>query len=70
MELTLDEQRLIAEFRKMPITCRDELMSYASSLLRRTSSDEPGDPETASNQCGLKVKEKRAEIEKTPIFTE
>lgn len=70
MDLSLDEQRLIAEFRRLTPTCRDELLACAASLLRRAGSDEAGETETASNQCRLKVHEERAETEKTPISTE
>jgi len=69
MDLTLDEQRLITDFRKLTPSGRDELLAYASSLVRRagTKAQESASP---ANQCTLKSQEKHPEAQKTPIFTE
>lgn len=70
MQLSLDELRLISEFRRLTPTGRDDLLAYASSLLRE--SDDVGIREegNTSNQCSLKSVEKHPEADKTPIFTE
>lgn len=69
MNLSLDEQRLLAEFRKLPPAGQDELLAFAGTLLRRstTGSVETGKP---TNQCALKSKEQRPEAADTPLFTE
>ncbi len=70
MELTSEEQCLIAEFRKLSPSVRDELLAYAASLLRRSGSEASTETESAPNQCRLKEAEQRPETEKTPFFTE
>lgn len=70
MDLTLDEQRLIADFRKLPPSGRDELLAYAASLVRRTGAEAEKESASPANQCALKSKEEHPEAEKTPIFTE
>ena len=64
MDLTLDEQRLIADFRKLTPSGRDEMLAYAASLVRRAGAEPP------ANQCPLKSREEHPEAQKTPIFTE
>ena len=70
MELTSEEQCLIAEFRKLPPSEKDDLLAYAVSLLRRAGSDDRLEPESPPNQCRLKDTEQRPETEKGPFFTE
>ena len=70
MDLTLDEQRLISEFRKLTPTGRDEMLAYATSLVRRAGADEQNNGTSPVNQCRLKSKEDHPEAQKTPIFTE
>ena len=70
MDLTIDEQRLIAEFRKLTPSGRDELLAAASSLVRRAGTADLVETGTASNQCHLKTREVLPEAEKIPIFTE
>lgn len=69
MDLTLDEQRLISDFRKLTPSGRDELLAYTSSLVRRTGA-EIREAISDANQCPLKSREKHPEAQKTPIFTE
>jgi hypothetical protein len=64
MDLTPDEQHLIAEFRKLTPAGKDELLALAASLASRAEAD------GTSNQCRLKGTEARPEAKKTPIFTE
>lgn len=70
MDLTIDEQRLIAEFRKLPPSGKDELLACASALVRRSLVEESGESGSASNQCAVKTRETLPEAEKTPIITE
>lgn len=70
MDLTLDEQHLIAEFRKLPPPGRDELLAYATSLVRRAGAEVQNEGAPPANQCTLKSREEHPEAQKTPIFTE
>ena len=70
MELSIDEQRLLAEFRRLTPLGRDELLACAASLLRKSAAVELREGDRATNQCRLKSVEPRPEAEKTPIFTE
>ena len=68
MDLTLDEQRLIAEYRRLSPGARDDLLTYASTLVRNAGDEKEND--IATDQCRLKSAEPHPEAEKTPIFTE
>lgn len=70
MDLTIDEQRLIAEFRKLTPSGKDELLAAAASLLSRIGAGETAGTEIASNQCPVAQKNPSPGTEKTPIFTE
>jgi len=70
MDLSIDEQRLIAEFRKLTPSGRDELLAAAASLVRRAGAEDLVESGAASNQCHLKTREVLPEAEKSPIFTE
>ena len=69
MELSIDEQRLIAEFRKLTPAAKDELLAAAASLVRGDGG-ERSDDGNVSNQCKIKNRESLPEAEKTPISTE
>ncbi|GFE62318.1 hypothetical protein [Geobacter sp. AOG2] len=68
MDLTLDEQRLVAEYRRLTPAGRDELLACAATLVRQTNAEKDGG--TATDQCRLKSTEPHPEAEKTPFFTE
>lgn len=70
MDLTLDEQRLIAEYRRLTATGKDDLLAYAAALVRQAGTDKNCDNDTATNQCRLKGTEPHPEADKTPFFTE
>jgi len=70
MELTLDEQRLVSEYRKLTPSGRDELLAFAASLARRSGPEIKTENESAGNQCRVKEHETHPETEKTPFFTE
>ncbi len=71
MDLKLDEQTLLANFRHLPAEGKKEFLDYAAFLVKKYSGQaaEPG--EQPANQCSLdKQPEKRPEAAKEPIFTE
>jgi hypothetical protein len=70
MDLTIDEQRLIAEFRKLPPSGKDELLACVSLLARQSVVEDSRESGTASNQCAVKTREILPEAEKSPIITE
>jgi hypothetical protein len=71
MNLTLDEQRLLAEFRTLDETGRKELLETASNLAKRWRGQGNTDDGESAGQCQLEEpKEKRPETTKEPIFTE
>jgi hypothetical protein len=65
MELTLEEQQLIADFRRLDVESRRALVAQARQL--RRSVDEQG---AEPSQCPLKKAESRPEASREPIFTE
>ncbi len=70
MDLKLDEQQLVADFRRLDPVGRKELLKYAVCLVRKqqTASEEPA---SVGNQCSLEPRqEERPEAAKEPIFTE
>ena len=70
MNLTIDEQRLIAEFRKLTPSGRDELLAAAASLLGRIGAGETAGADNSSNQCPVAPRTSSPGADKTPIFTE
>ncbi len=71
MDLKLDEQTLLANFRHLPAEGKNEFLDYAAFLVKKYSG-QPAEPgEQPANQCSLdKQPEKRPEAAKEPIFTE
>jgi hypothetical protein len=70
MDLNLDEQRLIADFRQLDGAGKQELLSQASLLVKKSHVLGSDEPALAGNQCSLPRTEKRPETDKEPIFTE
>jgi hypothetical protein len=71
MDLTLDEHKLLADFRHLSPEGKKELLDYAAFLVRKCQAGEPATAATAANQCRLdKQDEARPEAAKEPIFTE
>ncbi len=71
MELKLDEQKLLGEFRRLSPEGKAELLDYAAFLLAKYSAQKSDETVAADNQCPIdKTAEKRPEAEKEPIFTE
>ncbi len=72
MDLKLDEQTLVANYRRLPAEGKKEFLDFAAFLVKKYSgqSAEPGEQQPA-NQCSLdKQPGKRPEAAKEPIFTE
>ena len=69
MDLSLDEQRLLAEFRKLRSADQKELVDYVALLVKKKQEAEIAEGETV-NQCSIKLAEDRPETAKEPIFTE
>jgi len=71
MDLKLDEQMLLTEFRHLHAEGKAELLDYAAFLVKKYEvlpSEELSSPD---NQCPVrKQDEKRPEAVKEPIFTE
>jgi hypothetical protein len=65
MELTLEEQQLIADFRRLDVESRRALVAQARQL-RRSVDEQEAEP----TQCSLKKTETRPETSREPIFTE
>ncbi|HEY6874706.1 MAG TPA: hypothetical protein VI298_18455 [Geobacteraceae bacterium] len=71
MDLKLDEQLLLAGFRRLDAAGKKELLDYAAFLAKKSRSSCAGEPSTADNQCRLAAQpEERPEAAKEPIFTE
>ena len=69
MDLKLDEQRLITDFRRLSPAGKDELQEFVGSLLNKQRDLQ--EQETApSGQCKLDKAEARPEAVKEPVFTE
>lgn len=65
MDLTLEEQQLIADFRRLDGESRSALVAQARQLSRSVV-EQGGEP----SQCTLKKTESRPEAAREPIFTE
>ncbi len=71
MNLSVDEQQLIAKFRRLDLEGQKELLGQASLLLqKRERPAADGIAGSADNQCQLKQAEVRPEASAEPIFTE
>ena len=67
MDLNLEEQLLVAEFRRLDPAGQKELRDHAALLLKKRSSEES----VADNQCRLERRpEERPENIDESIFTE
>lgn len=71
MDLKLDEQLLIAEFRRLDQGGRKELLDYAAILVKKSRAGRSEEEAVPANQCRLgEQPEERPEATKEPIFTE
>jgi hypothetical protein len=71
MGMKLDEQLLVADFRRLDPAGKKELMDYAAFLLKKSRSRSSDDKTAPDNQCRMgEQPEERPEAVKEPIFTE
>jgi hypothetical protein len=71
MEVKLDEQLLIADYRRLDPARKKELLDFAAFLLKKSHSRAPEKTTVPDNQCRLEEQpEERPEAAKEPIFTE
>jgi hypothetical protein len=71
MDLKLDEQILVTDFRRLDQGGKKELLDYAAFLAKKQRSGTANEGAKAENQCSLDPKaEERPEAAKEPIFTE
>jgi hypothetical protein len=71
MDLKLDEQKLVIEFRRLHPEGQAELLDYAAFLVKKYRDITPDDSSSPDNQCPIrKQDEERPEAVKEPIFTE
>jgi len=71
MDLKLDEQKLLADFRRLDQDGRTELLDYAAFLVKKYHEAASEELPSSDNQCPLRKHEKeRPEALKEPIFTE
>ena len=70
MDLKLDEQLLVTEFRRLDPGGQKELLDHAAFLLKKERRGAADEPAHAENQCSLAGKEERPEAVKEPVFTE
>ncbi len=71
MDLKLDEQMLVADFRRLDPAGKKELLDYAAFLVKKHRTAASGEPAKPENQCSLDSKEEaRPEAAKEPLFTE
>lgn len=71
MDLKLDEQRLLSDFRHLAPAGQQELLDYAAFLVKKSRNPEEGEPEAPDNQCPLEREpQERPEAAREPIFTE
>ena len=71
MELKLDEQKLLLEYRRLSPEGKTELLDYAAFLVKKYLESVPEEAASPDNQCPVrKQEEERPEAAKEPIFTE
>lgn len=71
MELNLDEQKLLTDFRRLNPEGKTELLDYAVFLVKKSHDLAPEEQASPDNQCPVsKRDEERPEAVKEPIFTE
>lgn len=70
MELKLDEQKLLADYRRLAAEGRIELLDYAAFLVKKYRDTTTVDTSPAANQCTIDKEESRPEAVKEPLFTE
>jgi hypothetical protein len=71
MDLKIDEQKLLAEYRRLNAEGKAELQDYAAFLIKKYQEPAPEGVSATESQCPVrKQEEERPEAAKEPIFTE
>jgi hypothetical protein len=71
MDLKIDEQKLLIDFRRLHSEGKAELLDYAAFLVKKYHDMAPEESSPPDNQCPVrKQDEERPEAVKEPIFTE
>ena len=71
MDLKLDEQKLLIDFRRLHPDGKAELLDYAAFLVKKYHEIAQDESSSPDNQCPIhKQDEERPEAVKEPIFTE
>lgn len=71
MDLNIDEQKLLAEYRRLNPKGKAELQDYVAFLIKKYQKSAPEEVPTTDNQCPVRKQEKdRSVAAKEPIFTE
>lgn len=70
MDLKLEEQTLIADFRRLPAAGQHEVLDYVAFLRKKHEEGGAVEEPPASDRCTIKTPEERPEAAKEPLFTE
>ena len=70
MDLNLEEQKLLADFRQLDSASKEELVKHAAQLVKKSRLLSTDEPAPSENQCDLPRKEQKPGTDKEQIFTE
>jgi hypothetical protein len=70
MELKLDEQKLLSEFRRLNPEGKAELLDYAAFLLGKCLARDSEEQSSPDNQCPIGKQTEERPAAKEQIFTE
>ena len=71
MDLKLDEQLLLADFRRLDPEGKKALLAHATALVKKQRSAAGEEGSSSESQCSIEPEpEVRPEAAKEPIFTE
>ncbi|HEY6838119.1 MAG TPA: DUF2281 domain-containing protein [Geobacteraceae bacterium] len=70
MDLNLDEQKLLAGFRRLSPEGKKELVDFAAFLVKKYQHTSDDTTSQEANQCKISSGDARPEAAKEPIFTE
>lgn len=70
MELSLEEQKLVAGYRRLNNAGKKELLDYVDFLLKKQPEAGTSAAEGHVGNCPVRKAEERPETVKEPIFTE
>lgn len=70
MDMKLDEQNLLAEFRRLSPVAQQEVLDYVVFLRKKHEEGGTREEPPASDRCAINSPEERPETAKEPLFTE